>query len=65
MKPIRPGTVVTFEYPIRDLYRTIRGVVLEPSEYTLPNEVRVEWYDGYGTTNIARERIIAEEPPDA
>jgi len=55
--PLKPGTTVTFEYPLRRGYTTVRGTVLEPSEYTAPWEVRVQWDDGYGITNIERERI--------
>jgi len=64
MKRLKLGTEVKFEYGLAHGYRLVRGTVLEPSEYTRPGEVRVQWDDGFGITNMARERLFTE-PSDA
>jgi len=61
MKHLSPGTKVLFEYRLGG-FNTVRGTVLEPSEFTRAGEVRVQWNDGYGVTNIAR--LLIEEISD-
>ena len=62
MKTLVPGTKVLFEYRLRLGANQVRGRVLEPSEYTRAGEVRVQWADGYGITNV--NRILIEEVSD-
>jgi hypothetical protein len=60
MKPLPPGTKVVFEYRLSTRGGLqVHGTVLEPSEFTRPGEVRVQWADGYGITNVTR--LLVEE----